>query len=84
MKEEFNLSERLIPQQWDEIVMEILHKSDVKEFIRLDLDLIKDLEKQLIIDFKTKLSEKSSKRFIKTRIQSMIKDRNKLAGEKLI
>ncbi len=34
MTKEFNLSEKMIPQDWDEITMYMLHQSDVKEFIK--------------------------------------------------
>lgn len=59
-------------------------EEDVKDFIKQETDLIEDLEKQLINDFRTSLSIISAKRFIRARIKSLNEDRIKLVGENLI
>ena len=82
MEKEFNLSK---PRKMDfQEERFVYREEDVKEFIKRDGELIEELERQLIIDFKTPLSEKSAKRFIKGRIKSMKEDRKKNAGKDLI
>ena len=79
MSKEFNLSEKRVS---DGLRFKYYQK-DIKEFIKLNTSLIEDLKKQLIIDFKTPLSEKSAKQFIEGRIEYLKQRREKLMGDKL-
>ena len=61
-----------------------INKVHVRGFINDENKIIEDLKRQLIKDFKTHLTIKSIKRFIRARFNMANEERKKLAGEELI
>ncbi len=61
----------------------VFRNEDVKEFIKRKNEEKEDLKRQLLIDFKVPMTEKSAKRFIESRFKISNNKDKKLAGKGL-